>query len=193
MIKALDRVQLASRVFYVAGLFFFSMSLGWGWGAMTQTRSPLMIGAFFGIGLLGMFIGFFVQMRFAHLLQKQAREVAAYRPISLDDSFKAFRNYREQAPVFSIADLYTQVFAIDSKKELEIPESATWILVELWDGERLNVEVGDCHKRLNEREVALIPRMQPEDKFLTLAMGSDSDSDYCQGIVHFISGQSSLE
>lgn len=190
--SSLQRFQFASRLFYIGGLFLFALSMGLGW-AHAADKSSVFIGSLFASGLLGLFIGFFIQSRAIHLHTQLRDKTNSYRPISLVDSFRAFRNYREQAPLFELEDLCTQVFAIEAKKIMAVPTGARWLLVELWDGTKMNLRLGDIEKTLQNREIIVLARQSESDHQLTLEPASGIDDEYCQGIVHFIFSKSGLE
>jgi len=186
------QLSLMSQLFMILGTFLVGSSLGWGWGLYSRGGSAPQIAAYFSSGFLSLAVGLFLQNRLGKIARESLGHALKFQAISLDDAFRAFRNYRSQPALFEFEGIQSFAFAVDGKKAFIVPPSTRWILVELWDGPELKAECAGVERVLKEREIQLLPMLQDSGQ-LFLDPRLSEGVNYCHGVLHFISHGQSLE
>jgi hypothetical protein len=179
-----------SRAFYTIGIFFFAMSLGWAFGLRSAHADIKTVGLFFGIGILGLFAGAFIQAKNASLRKRLREKNSRHDPIDLDACFRAYRNYGEQIPLLETLSLRSEAFALSGKKNFELPSHCDTLLVEVWDGQELKVTHGEKIFRLNHRTLC---KIDVSEKILILDPVLGAGEGSCQGLIHFFSSGQTVD
>lgn len=151
----------------VEGLFFLSLGFGlhfFGAAGEGASRSTLFWreafvwggGALLGLGLLSLFLE-----RRARILSFQKKRLQRSRAVSVDDSFRAFRAFGDQSPIFSENSIQSEVFSLDSPRVIGAKDSRLHsqlkgekkVIVEHWEGPDLWVKSPRQTLKLSARQV----------------------------------------
>ena len=169
------------------GLIFFSLSIGWALG-MKWPVGEAIVASFFACGMVGLFASAVLanHMRNARLRMDDIQSLPLSRPVTLDETFRSYRAFGEQSPIFEEDGLRSEVFAIDSQKRIAIPVGVRKIVVELWEGAELKVSLDngtrDSQVRMNPRQMLRIGALKPGNAMVFESIGEG----HAQGLIHFL-------
>ena len=183
------------QLLWVEGIFLVSLGLGLRWlqgpisgGSRDQSSLGLFVG---GLGLVA--LGSLAWILSRQIEKKKLFKILSSRnrAVSLDESFRAYRAFGEQSPLYQDASLQSEVFSIDSPKSYGLKnlgiKGSQRLIVEHWEGPDLWVRCPQRSVKLAPRQVVKIDLaagenilLEPEN-FRNLKF-----NERVQGLVHFV-------